>query len=170
MREHPEWFYRRPDGSIKYAENPPKKYQDIYPLDFHCDDWRDLWQELRDVVLFWVGKGVRIFRVDNPHTKPVAFWEWLIAEVHATDPEVVFLSEAFTKPKMMQTLAKAGFTQSYTYFTWRETASELREYVEELVKGEMRDYYRANFWPNTPDILPRHLQHANSAAFKIRAR
>ncbi len=169
VREHPEWFYRRPDGSIKYAENPPKKYQDIYPLDFHCDDWRELWQELLDVVLFWVGKGVRIFRVDNPHTKPVAFWEWLIAGVHAIDPDVVFLSEAFTKPKMMQTLAKAGFTQSYTYFTWRETAAELREYVEELVKGHMRDYYRANFWPNTPDILPRHLQHANPAAFKIRA-
>ncbi len=169
VREHPEWFYRRPDGSIKYAENPPKKYQDIYPLDFHCDDWRELWEELRDVVLFWVGKGVRVFRVDNPHTKPVAFWEWLIAEIHAVAPGVIFLSEAFTRPKMMQTLAKAGFTQSYTYFTWRETAAELREYVEELTQGHMRDYYRANFWPNTPDILPRHLQHAPPAAFKIRA-
>ncbi|MCB1206549.1 MAG: alpha-1,4-glucan--maltose-1-phosphate maltosyltransferase [Verrucomicrobiae bacterium] len=169
VREHPEWFYRRPDGSIKYAENPPKKYQDIYPLDFHCDDWRELWEELRDVVLFWVEKGVKIFRVDNPHTKPVAFWEWLIAEIHAVDPEIIFLSEAFTRPKMMQTLAKAGFTQSYTYFTWRETAAELREYVTELTKGHMREYYRANFWPNTPDILPRHLQHANPAAFKIRA-
>lgn len=169
VREHPEWFYRRPDGSIKYAENPPKKYQDIYPLDFHCDDWRELWEELRDVVLFWVGKGVRIFRVDNPHTKPVAFWEWLIAEVHAVDPGILLLSEAFTKPKMMQTLAKAGFTQSYTYFTWRETAAELRDYVTELTQGHMRDYYRANFWPNTPDILPRHLQHAGPAMFKIRA-
>lgn len=169
VRNHPEWFYRRPDGSIKYAENPPKKYQDIYPLDFHCDDWKELWEELRDVVLFWVGKGVRVFRVDNPHTKPVTFWEWLIAEIHAVDPEVIFLSEAFTRPKMMQTLAKAGFTQSYTYFTWRETAEELREYVTELTKTHMRDYYRANFWPNTPDILPYHLQHANPAMFKIRA-
>ncbi|MBU6178556.1 MAG: DUF3416 domain-containing protein [Verrucomicrobia bacterium] len=169
VREHPEWFYRRPDGSIKYAENPPKKYQDIYPLDFHCDDWRELWEELRDVVLFWVGKGVKIFRVDNPHTKPVAFWEWLIGEIHAVDPEIIFLSEAFTKPKMMQTLAKAGFTQSYTYFTWRESAAELRDYVTELTQGHMRDYYRANFWPNTPDILPRHLQHAGPAMFKIRA-
>ncbi|HRQ87920.1 MAG TPA: alpha-1,4-glucan--maltose-1-phosphate maltosyltransferase [Bacteroidia bacterium] len=169
VREHPEWFFRRPDGSIKYAENPPKKYQDIYPLDFHCDDWQELWEELRDVVLFWVEKGVKIFRVDNPHTKPVAFWEWLIAEIHAADPDIIFLSEAFTRPKMMQTLAKAGFTQSYTYFTWRETADELRDYVTELTKGPMRDYYRANFWPNTPDILPRHLQNANPAAFKIRA-
>ena len=169
VRNHPEWFYRRPDGSIKYAENPPKKYQDIYPLDFHCDDWKELWEELRDVVLFWVGKGVRVFRVDNPHTKPVTFWEWLIAEIHAVDPGVIFLSEAFTRPKMMQTLAKAGFTQSYTYFTWRETAAELREYVTELTKTHMRDYYRANFWPNTPDILPHHLQHATPAAFKIRA-
>jgi len=169
VRDHPEWFYRRPDGSIKYAENPPKKYQDIYPLDFHCDEWKELWEELRDVVLFWVEKGVRIFRVDNPHTKPVTFWEWLIAEIHAVDPEVIFLSEAFTRPKMMQTLAKAGFTQSYTYFTWRETGAELRDYVTELTKSHMREYYRANFWPNTPDILPFHLQHATPAAFKIRA-
>ncbi|NLT69315.1 MAG: alpha-1,4-glucan--maltose-1-phosphate maltosyltransferase, partial [Verrucomicrobiaceae bacterium] len=169
VRNHPEWFYRRPDGSIKYAENPPKKYQDIYPLDFHCDDWQELWIELRDVVRFWVGKGVRVFRVDNPHTKPVAFWEWLIAGIHAEAPEVIFLSEAFTRPKMMQTLAKAGFTQSYTYFTWRETAAELRDYVTELTQTHMRDYYRANFWPNTPDILPYHLQHATPAAFKIRA-
>jgi len=169
VREHPEWFYRRPDGSIKYAENPPKKYQDIYPLDFHCDDWRALWQELHDVVRFWVDQGVRIFRVDNPHTKPVAFWEWLISGIHAAVPEVIFLSEAFTRPKMMQTLAKAGFTQSYTYFTWRETAGELRDYVTELLHGPMRDYYRANFWPNTPDILPRHLQHAGPSVFKVRA-
>ena len=169
VSEHPEWFYRRPDGSIKYAENPPKKYQDIYPLDFHCDDWADLWRELCDVVLFWVKKGVRVFRVDNPHTKPVSFWEWLIAEIHKVDPTVIFLSEAFTRPKMMQTLAKAGFTQSYTYFTWRETKQELTEYITELTKGHMRDYYRANFWPNTPDILPFHLQHAPPSAFKIRA-
>ena len=169
VAEHPEWFYRRPDGSIKYAENPPKKYQDIYPLNFHCDDWRNLWEELCGVVRFWVSKGVRIFRVDNPHTKPVAFWEWLIAEIHGTDPDVIFLSEAFTKPKMMQTLAKIGFTQSYTYFTWRESRNDLIEYVTELTKGEMREYYRANFWPSTPDILPRHLQNASPAAFKIRA-
>ena len=169
VRNHAEWFYRRPDGSIKYAENPPKKYQDIYPLDFHCDDWKDLWIELRDVVLFWVEKGVRIFRVDNPHTKPVSFWEWLIGEIHAVAPEVIFLSEAFTKPKMMQALAKVGFTQSYTYFTWRETAGELRDYVTELTQTQMREYYRGNFWPNTPDILPHHLQHAGPAMFKIRA-
>ncbi|MEX2580853.1 MAG: alpha-1,4-glucan--maltose-1-phosphate maltosyltransferase [Verrucomicrobiales bacterium] len=169
VNDHPEWFYRRPDGSIKYAENPPKKYQDIYPLDFLCDDWAELWQELRDVVLFWVDKGVRIFRVDNPHTKPVSFWEWFIAEIHRVDPEVVFLSEAFTRPKMMQTLAKAGFTQGYTYFTWRETKAELTDYVTELAKGHMRDYFRPNFWPNTPDILPFHLQHAPPSAFKIRA-
>jgi len=166
---HPEWFYHRPDGSIKYAENPPKKYQDIYPLDFHCDEWRFLWTEMRDAVLFWADKGVRVFRVDNPHTKPVAFWEWLIAEVHREHPDTIFLSEAFTRPKMMQTLAKVGFTQSYTYFTWRETRQELTDYVLELTQGPMRDYYRANFWPNTPDILPRHLQHAPPAAFKIRA-
>ncbi len=169
VSDHPEWFFSRPDGSIKYAENPPKKYQDIYPLDFHCDDWRELWAELRDVVLFWVDKGVRIFRVDNPHTKPVAFWEWLIAEIHAVDSDVIFLSEAFTRPKMMQVLGKVGFTQSYTYFTWRETSQELREYVEELTHGPMREYYRANFWPNTPDILPYHLQNAPPVAFKIRA-
>ncbi|MAS97104.1 MAG: alpha-1,4-glucan--maltose-1-phosphate maltosyltransferase [Verrucomicrobiales bacterium] len=169
VHDHPEWFYHRPDGSIKYAENPPKKYQDIYPLDFHCDDRQELWKELCDVVLFWVEKGVRIFRVDNPHTKPVSFWEWLIGEVHKVDPEVIFLSEAFTRPKMMQALAKIGFTQSYTYFTWRETRHELIEYVTELTKGHMRDYYRANFWPNTPDILPGHLQNAPPSAFKIRA-
>jgi len=169
VEARPEWFFHRPDGSIKYAENPPKKYQDIYPLDFHCDEWRALWTEMRDVVLFWAGKGVRVFRVDNPHTKPVAFWEWLIAEVHRDHPDTIFLSEAFTRPKMMQTLAKAGFTQSYTYFTWRETKEELTEYLTELTQGPMRDYYRANFWPNTPDILPRHLQHAPPSAFKIRA-
>ena len=169
VEEHPEWFYRRPDGSIKYAENPPKKYQDIYPLDFHCDEWELLWKELLSVVLYWVDKGVKIFRVDNPHTKPVSFWEWLIAEVHLVDPDIIFLAEAFTRPPMMQMLGKIGFTQSYTYFTWRESAEELRDYVTELTKGEMRDYYRANFWPNTPDILPHHLQHAPPSAFKIRA-
>lgn len=169
VSEHPEWFFHRPDGSIKYAENPPKKYQDIYPINFHCDEWKELWQELLDVVLFWMKKGVRIFRVDNPHTKPVTFWEWLITEVHKVDPTIIFLSEAFTRPKMMQALAKAGFTQSYTYFTWRESREELIDYVTELTKGHMRDYYRANFWPNTPDILPFHLQNAPPSAFKIRA-
>ncbi|MEM9281253.1 MAG: maltotransferase domain-containing protein [Verrucomicrobiota bacterium] len=169
VSEHPEWFFSRPDGSIKYAENPPKKYQDIYPLNFHCDEWEDLWEEMRNVVLFWIEQGVRIFRVDNPHTKPVSFWKWLIDEVHQAHPDIIFLSEAFTKPKMMQALAKVGFTQSYTYFTWRESRHELIEYVEELTKGHMREYYRANFWPNTPDILPHHLQNAGPAAFKIRA-
>ena len=169
VSEHPEWFFHRPDGSIKYAENPPKKYQDIYPINFHCDDWHELWTELRDIVLFWMKQGVRVFRVDNPHTKPVSFWEWLIAEVHAVDPTIIFLSEAFTRPKMMQTLAKAGFTQSYTYFTWRHTKEELTEYVTELTKGHMRDYYRANFWPITPDILDYDLQNALPSAFKMRA-
>ena len=166
---HPDWFYQRPDGSIRYAENPPKKYQDIYPLNFHCADWKNLWRELIDVVLFWVDKGVKIFRVDNPHTKPVAFWEQLIGEVQKRDPEVLFLSEAFTKPRMMQVLGKVGFTQSYTYFTWRESASELREYCTELTRSEMRWYYRGNFWPNTPDILPGHLQNAPMQVFRIRA-
>ena len=169
VKSHPEWFFQRPDGTIKYAENPPKKYQDIYPINFHCEDWVNLWKELLAVVKFWIGKGVTIFRVDNPHTKPVAFWEWLINEIHEDYPRVIFLAEAFTRPKMMQTLGKAGFTQSYTYFTWRETKWELMEYVYELTKGEMRDYYRANFWPNTPDILAYHLQNAKPAAFKLRA-
>ncbi len=167
--EHPEWFFQRPDGTIKYAENPPKKYQDIYPINFHCDEWKELWDELLDVVLFWSKKGVRIFRVDNPHTKPVAFWKWLIAEVQIASPGTIFLAEAFTTPKMMQALAKVGFTQSYTYFTWRETKKEITKYVTEITQGEMRDYYRANFWPNTPDILPAHLQNAPPASFKIRA-
>jgi starch synthase (maltosyl-transferring) len=166
---HPDWFYQRPDGSIRYAENPPKKYQDIYPLNFHCADWKNLWKELIDVVLFWVDKGVKIFRVDNPHTKPVAFWEQLIAAVQKKNPEVLFLAEAFTKPKMMQVLGKVGFSQSYTYFTWRETKAELQAYVTELTAGEMRWYYRANFWPNTPDILPGHLQGAGAEMFRLRA-
>lgn len=166
---HPDWFYQRPDGSIRYAENPPKKYQDIYPLNFHCADWRNLWRELINVVLFWVDKGVKIFRVDNPHTKPVAFWELLIADVQRKDPSVIFLAEAFTKPKMMQALGKVGFTQSYTYFTWRESKQELQEYCTELTRTDMRWYYRANFWPNTPDILPGHLQNAGPQMFRIRA-
>ncbi len=169
VNDHPEWFFQRPDGTIKYAENPPKKYQDIYPINFHCDEWKELWDELLDVVLFWSEKGVRIFRVDNPHTKPVAFWKWLIAEVQKVAPGTIFLAEAFTTPKMMQTLAKVGFTQSYTYFTWRETKEQITEYVTELTRTGMRDYYRANFWPNTPDILPGHLQNAPPSSFKIRA-
>ncbi len=169
VKEHPEWFYQRPDGSIRYAENPPKKYQDIYPINFHCDDWKALWKELIDVVQFWVDCGVKIFRVDNPHTKPVAFWEELIGTIQRKDPDVLFLAEAFTKPKMMQVLGKIGFTQSYTYFTWRESRAELEEYARELFHGDMRWYYRANFWPNTPDILPGHLQNAGPQMFRIRA-
>ena len=169
VHEHPEWFFKRPDGSIKYAENPPKKYEDVYPLNFHNADWRALWDELRDVILFWCGHGVKIFRVDNPHTKPVAFWEWVIAEVKAKYPDTVFLSEAFTKPKMMQELAKAGYTQSYTYFTWRNTKWELTEYLTELNTPPMRDFFRANFFANTPDILPEFLQHGGRPAFLIRA-
>jgi len=169
VKEHPEWFYQRPDGSIRYAENPPKKYQDIYPINFHCDDWRNLWKELIDVVQYWVDRGVKIFRVDNPHTKPVAFWEELIATIQRKDPDVIFLAEAFTKPKMMQVLGKVGFTQSYTYFTWREDAQSLIDYALELTQSEMRWYYRGNFWPNTPDILPGHLQNADSQMFRVRA-
>ncbi|MEZ0276587.1 MAG: maltotransferase domain-containing protein, partial [Roseimicrobium sp.] len=169
VAEHPEWFYQREDGSIRYAENPPKKYQDIYPLNFHNPNWKALWRELIDVVQFWVGHGVKIFRVDNPHTKPVAFWETLIAEVQARDPDVIFLAEAFTKPRMMQALGKIGFSQSYTYFTWREDKQGLMEYATELTAGEMKLYYRGNFWPNTPDILPFPLQNAPASAFKIRA-
>ncbi len=169
VAEHPNWFHHRPDGSIKFAENPPKKYQDIYPFNYLCDDWKALWSELRDVILFWAKKGVRIFRVDNPHTKPVAMWEFIIAEVQEKFPDVIFLSEAFTKPKMMKLLAKAGFTQSYTYFTWRNYRSELIEYFTELTQTEMKDYFRANLWPNTPDILPFGLQNAPRSAFMIRA-
>ncbi len=169
VAEHPDWFYKRPDGTIKYAENPPKKYEDIYPLNFRCDDWRSLWDEMTSIILFWAERGVRIIRVDNPHTKPVPFWEYLISRVHARFPDVVFLSEAFTKPKMMKALAKAGFTQSYTYFTWRDTKAEFEEYFTELTQTEMRDYFRGNLWPNTPDILPVHLQTGGRPAFMIRA-
>jgi starch synthase (maltosyl-transferring) len=169
VHAHPEWFFKRPDGSIKYAENPPKKYEDVYPLNFHNANWRELWDELRDVILFWCEHGVGIFRVDNPHTKPVAFWEWVIAEVKAKFPGTVFLSEAFTRPKMMQELAKVGFTQSYTYFTWRNTKHELTEYLTELTTPPMRDFFRANFFANTPDILPEYLQHGGRPAFLIRA-
>ena len=164
MREHPEWFYRRPDGTLKYAENPPKKYQDIYPVNFACEAWESLWDELLRVVLFWVDQGVRTFRVDNPHTKPLEFWEWLIREVQDGHPDVIFLSEAFTRPKVMKALAKAGFSQSYTYFTWRNFKEELTEYFEELTRSEMAEYFRGNLFCNTPDILPEILQRGGPPA------
>jgi len=169
VHDHPEWFFHRPDGTIKYAENPPKKYEDVYPLDYHNPSWQDLWNELRDVILWWAERGVRTFRVDNPHTKPVAFWEWLIAETRAKFPDLVFLSEAFTKPKMMRVLAKAGFSQSYTYFTWRTTKQELTDYLNELSAPWSADYFRPNFFTNTPDILPFFLQQEGRAPFMIRA-
>jgi starch synthase (maltosyl-transferring) len=168
VHEHPEWFRHRPDGSIQYAENPPKRYQDIYPLEFECEEWPVLWDALLEVVRFWIAQGVRIFRVDNPHTKPFAFWEWLIGEVKAEHPETIFLAEAFTRPKVMNRLAKAGFTQSYTYFTWRNTADELRAYVTELTTGDEREFFRPSFWPNTPDILPEHLQIGGRPTFVSR--
>jgi starch synthase (maltosyl-transferring) len=168
VRSHPEWFRHRPDGSIKYAENPPKKYQDIFPFDFECLEWRALWEELRRVVLFWVQQGVVIFRVDNPHTKPFAFWDWLIAEVQAAHPETIFLSEAFTRPKVMKRLAKGGFTQSYSYFTWRNGKDELVEYFTELTQTDVREYMRPNLFTNTPDILHAYLQHGGRAAFQVR--
>ncbi|MFL6538610.1 MAG: alpha-1,4-glucan--maltose-1-phosphate maltosyltransferase [Chthoniobacterales bacterium] len=169
VHEHPEWFYKRPDGTIKYAENPPKKYEDIYPLNFRCANWRELWDEMTSIILFWAQRGVRIFRVDNPHTKPVPFWEYLISTVRANFPDVIFLSEAFTKPKMMKALGKAGFQQSYTYFTWRTQKAELTEYFEELTQTEMREYFRGNLFANTPDILPLHLQDGGRAVFMIRS-
>ncbi len=168
VKEHPDWFYKRPDGTIKYAENPPKKYEDIFPLNFRCENWRELWAEMKSIVLFWAKRGVRIFRVDNPHTKPVAFWEYLINGVRANYPDAVFLAEAFTRPKMMRALAKAGFDQSYTYFTWRNSKRELIEYFTELTETEMSEYFRANLWPNTPDILPFVLQDGGRPAFMIR--
>lgn len=165
---HPEWFRQRPDGTLRYAENPPKRYQDIYPFHFESDAWPALWVELRDVVLFWVGQGVHIFRVDNPHTKPFRFWEWLIADVQSRDPNVIFLAEAFTRPKVMRRLAKLGFTQSYTYFTWRNTKSEIEEYFTELTQTEMQEYFRPNLFANTPDILHAFLQKGGLPAFRIR--
>jgi starch synthase (maltosyl-transferring) len=168
VREHPEWFRHRPDGSIKYAENPPKKYQDIYPLDFETRDRDGLWEELRNVFLFWIAHGVTIFRVDNPHTKSFRFWEWCLAEVKQRHPDAVFLSEAFTRPKVMRYLAKVGFTQSYTYFTWRNSAGELREYLTELTQTELAEYFRPNFFANTPDILTEYLQHGGRPAFEVR--
>jgi starch synthase (maltosyl-transferring) len=168
VTEHPGWFARRTDGSIRYAENPPKRYEDVLPLDFANPDWRGLWTACLDVVRTWIGRGVRIFRVDNPHTKPFAFWAWLLADVARTDPDVLFLAEAFTRPAVMDQLAKIGFHQSYTYFTWRETRYELEEYFTELSQGPQRDFFRPNAWPNTPDILPGHLQRGGRAMFVTR--
>ena len=168
VTEHPEWFRRRSDGSIKYAENPPKKYQDIYPFDFDTPEWRSLWRALLDVFLFWIGHGVTIFRVDNPHTKPLPFWEWVTRELRQRHPEVILLSEAFTRPKVMRYLAKVGFNQSYTYFTWRNSAHELREYLTELTQTELLEYMRPNFFANTPDILHAYLQTGGRPAFEAR--
>jgi starch synthase (maltosyl-transferring) len=165
---HPEWFHQLPDGTIQYAENPPKKYEDIYPFDFESDQWRELWEELKSVVLFWIDQGVRIFRVDNPHTKPFAFWEWLIGEIKSGYPDVLFLSEAFTRPKVMYGLAKLGFTYSYTYFAWRNTKRELEQYFTELTQTEAREYFRPHLWPNTPDILTEYLQFGDRPAFMAR--
>jgi starch synthase (maltosyl-transferring) len=168
VREHPEWFRQRPDGSIQYAENPPKKYEDIYPLNFECAERRALMDELKRVALFWIEQGIRIFRVDNPHTKPFAFWEWLIGEVKRSHPEVIFLSEAFTRPKAMYRLAKLGFSQSYTYFAWRNTAWAIKKYFTELTQTDVAEFFRPNLWPNTPDILTEHLQTGGPAAFIAR--
>lgn len=168
VKEHPEWFFIRPDGSIRYAENPPKKYEDIYPINFWCKDRQALWQACRDAVLFWIARGVKIFRVDNPHTKPLSFWEWLIRDVQAVHPETIFLSESFTRPTRMKSLAKLGFTQSYTYFTWKNSAWELKDYLNELAHTEMADYYRPNFFANTPDILHEFLQAGGRPAFRLR--
>ncbi len=168
VREHPEWFRARPDGTIQYAENPPKKYQDIYPFDFECEASQALWEELRSVVQFWVDHGVRIFRVDNPHTKPFRFWEWLIDSIKRKNHDVLFLAEAFTRPKVMYRLAKLGFTQSYTYFAWRNEQYELRAYVQELTRSPVRDFFCPNFWPNTPDILTEALQFGGRPAFIAR--
>ncbi|WP_266367419.1 maltotransferase domain-containing protein [Tellurirhabdus rosea] len=167
-KDHPEWFKHRPDGTIQYAENPPKKYQDIYPVYFENSNWPSLWEELRQVITTWASWGVRMIRVDNPHTKPYSFWEWVIAEVRREYPDMIFLSEAFTKPKVMQQLAKLGFAQSYTYYTWRNNKHELQEYLTELTQSEMRHYYRPNFWPTTHDINPYILQSGHEPQFLIR--
>ena len=168
LREHPEWFHHRPDGTLKYAENPPKRYQDIYNVNWDSPDWRGLWEALRTIMLQWVGCGVKVFRVDNPHTKPFAFWSWLIEEVHKHDREVVFLAEAFTRRAVMRHLAKIGFSQSYTYFTWKNSRYELTEYVSELAHSGEQDYFRPNFFANTPDILHAYLQHGGRPAFEAR--
>ena len=163
VTEHPQWFKWRPDGSVQYAENPPKKYQDILPIYWETEDYKNLWQECLDILMYWINCGVYVFRVDNPHTKPYYFWHWIITKVKAKHPDVIFLAEAFTRPKVMHQLAKQGYTQSYTYFTWRNSKHELIEYVEELTKTDQREYMQPNFWPNTPDINPFHLQGANES-------
>jgi starch synthase (maltosyl-transferring) len=168
VREHPEWFLKRPDGSIQYAENPPKKYQDIYPFWFETADWKGLWTELKSIFEYWIAQGVRIFRVDNPHTKSLAFWEWVIAEIRRVQPDVIFLAEAFTRPKVMYRLAKAGFTQSYNYFPWRNSKRELEAYFTELTTRPVCEFFRPNLWPNTPDILPEYLQFGGRPAFMVR--
>lgn len=163
VKEHPQWFTWRPDGTVQYAENPPKKYQDILPINFETPDWQNLWKELKSVIDYWIEQGVNIFRVDNPHTKAFPFWQWMLGEVKRENPDVIFLAEAFTRPRIMERLGKIGFTQSYTYYTWRTNAQEIRQYMEELTQTEMREYYRPNFWPNTPDILPVPLQNSGEA-------
>ena len=168
VREHPNWFRWRPDNTVQYAENPPKKYEDIYPFDFETEDWQELWEEFKSIVCFWIEQGVRIFRVDNPHTKPFHFWEWLISDIKKDYPEVFFLAEAFTRPKVMYRLAKLGFSQSYNYFAWRNTKWELTQYLTELTRTEVREYFRPNLWPNTPDILTEYLQFGGRPAFMIR--
>ena len=168
VREHPEWFLKRPDGTVQYAENPPKKYQDIYPFWFECEDWQALWAELKSVFEFWIAQGVRIFRVDNPHTKPFAFWEWVIGEIRRAHPEVIFLAEAFTRPKVMYRLAKLGFTQSYNYFPWRNSKREIIEYFTELSSQPLCEFFRPSLWPNTPDILSEYLQFGGRPAFVTR--
>jgi len=168
VREHPSWFKQRPDGTIQYAENPPKKYQDIYPINFESDDWQGLWQELKSVFEYWIGHGVTVFRVDNPHTKALPFWEWVIGEIRRANPEVIFLAEAFTRPRVMYGLAKLGFNQSYNYFPWRNTKEELTEYLTELSQTPVKEFFRANLWPNTPDILPQVLQFGGRPAFMQR--
>jgi starch synthase (maltosyl-transferring) len=168
VKAHPQWFRWRPDGTVQYAENPPKKYQDIFPFNFETDDWPALWEELRSIFEHWIGEGVLIFRVDNPHTKAFAFWEWVIGEIKRSHPGVLFLAEAFTRPKVMHRLAKLGFSQSYTYFTWRNTKQELTDYFTELSQGPGREYFRANVWPNTPDILNEHLHGGGRPVFAAR--
>jgi len=168
VKKHPEWFVLRPDGTIQYAENPPKKYQDIYPLNFESEHWSELWEEMKSIFLFWINQGVRIFRVDNPHTKPFRFWEWVIIDIKKEYPDVIFLAEAFTRPKVMYQLAKLGFNQSYTYFAWRNTKQELTEYMQELTQTDLVDHFRPSFWPNTPDILTEYLQTGGRPAFMAR--
>ncbi len=168
VRQHPAWFRWRPDGTVQYAENPPKKYQDIIPFDFETDDWKQLWEELKEIFLYWIGQGVKIFRVDNPHTKAFGFWEYAIGEIKKEHPEVIFLAEAFTRPKVMYRLAKLGYSQSYTYFSWRNTKWEMEQYMRELTSAPLRDIFRPNFWPNTPDILPEVLQYGGRPAFVMR--